>query len=89
MLRTYCAVFDVVRDYLFLECICTGGAVGVTEHIAWFFDLFFFGERGIKCHVFCARNVVLMVCVLTFSVAVAGDFFVLFVIRDVFFRGRL
>ena len=88
MLRTYCAVFDMVGDYLFLECICTGGAVGVTEHIAWFFDLFFFGERGIKCYVFCARNVVLIVCVLTFSVAVAGDFFVLFVIRDVL-RGRL
>ena len=86
--RTYCALFDMVRDYLFLECICTGGAVGVTEHIAWFFDLFFFGECGIKCHVFCACNVVLMVCVLTFSVAVAGDLFVLFLSRDVV-RSRL
>ena len=88
--RTCCALFDMVRDYLFFEFICTGGAVGVTEHIAWFFDFFFFGECGVKCHVFCAWNVVLMVCVLTFSVAVAGDLFVWFlIIRDVFFRKRL
>ena len=88
--RTYCALFDMVRDYLFLECVCTGGTVCVAEHIAWFFDFFFFGECGIKCYVFCACNVVLMVCVLTFSVAVAGDLFVWFlIIRDVFFRGRL
>ena len=86
--RAYCAFFDMVRDYLFLECMGTGGAVGVTEHIAWFFVLFFFGECGIKCYVFCACNVVLIVCVLTFSVAVAGDFFVLFFIRDVV-AGRL
>ena len=88
--RTYCALFDMVRDYLFLECVCTGGTVCVAEHIAWFFDFFFFGECGIKCYVFCACNVVLMVCVLTFSVAVAGDLFVWFlIIRDVFFRSRL
>ena len=87
--RTYCAFFDMVRDYLFLECICTGGAVGVTEYIAWFSDFFFLGQRGIKCHVFCACNVVLMACVLTVSVALAGNLFVLVLIRDVFFRGRL
>ena len=86
--RACCALFDMLRDYLFLERMGTGGAVGVTEHIAWFFVPFFFGERGIQCRVFCACNVVLIVCVLTLSVAVAGDLFVLFFISDVV-GGRL
>ena len=81
--RAYCALFDMVRDNLFLECIGTGGAVGVTEHVAWFFVFFFFVECPVKYYVFCACNVVSIVCVLTFSVAVAGYFFVLLFIRHV------
>ena len=81
--RAYCAFFDMVRDNLFLECMGTCGAVGVTEHIAWFFVLFFSGERRVKYYVFCACNLVLIVCVLTLSVAVAGYFFILLFIRHV------